>query len=473
VPAGRAPSGSRARAASGRDRAGSHLKRVAGRVPFRQLDKRTVAPLRQNLFNWRMATRILRLGDSRRMQSGVRRARILAAGVAVLLSMTGAARASAAAPTTPTTATTPSTPGTSSTPPVTAGAPIPEGTALWYACTQPVFSGPLFLRCPLPYNPQYLETFLSGFSRFTPENEFKMQFLEPEANHFYFTVADQIARFATEYHKTIRGHTLIWREENPLWLSHPLLPWSRGELNNVMRYYITTVVHHFATNFPGVVTEWDVVNEPLTATGALSSNPWERAIGPSYIRLALDYAHAADPSARLLINTNAADIPGNTETDIFELAASLKQSGAPLSAVGFEGHVTPDTAPSLDQLVSLWKRYAAVGLNVEVTELDVGNDPGGSTQAQKTAVFERYAEACRMAGNCTGFTVWGVADQYSWLGPSADPLLYTSTFQPTPAVPFIRKVLAGGAAPSPPSPDTSKTYVCCCLAPTPKAAKGP
>jgi GH35 family endo-1,4-beta-xylanase len=110
--------------------------------------------------------------------------------------------------------------------------------------------------------------------------------------------------------------------------------------------------------------------------------------------------------------------------------------------------------------VSLWRRYAAAALDVEVTELDVGNDPGGDTQAQKTAVFERYAEACRMAGNCTGFTVWGVADQYSWLGPAADPLLYTSAFQPTPAVPFIRKVLAGGPAPSPPSPDTSKTYIC-------------
>ena len=338
---------------------------------------------------------------------------------------------------------------------VAAATPIPEGSALWYACTQPVFSGPFFLRCPVSYNPGYLETFLSGFQRFTPENEFKMEFTEPLENRFYFNVADQIARFAIEYHKTIRGHTLIWGQQNPLWLSHPVLPWNKAELISIMKTYISTVVGHFNTQFPGVVTEWDVINEPLTVTGALNPSPWERVIGPEYIRMALDYAHAAAPNARLLINSNGADTGTPTETDLLELATALKQSGAPLNAVGFEAHVTPDTAPSLDDLVSLWRRYAAAGLDVEVTEIDVGNDPGGDTEAQKMAVFERYAQACRMAGNCVGFTVWGVADQYSWLGSATNALLYTSNFQATPAVAFIDKVLSGVSLSTVSSSDTN------------------
>src|SRR5581483_7809422 len=93
--------------------------------------------------------------------------------------------------------------------------PIPEGAALRYACTQPAFSGPLFEACPLPYDPRYLETFLRGFTRFTPENDFKMMYLEPFEGRFNFTVADEIASFAQSYDKTIRGHTLIWDEQNP------------------------------------------------------------------------------------------------------------------------------------------------------------------------------------------------------------------------------------------------------------------
>lgn len=404
-----------------------------------------------------MAIRVPRVGECRRTQSGVRKPRILGGGIAILISLTVAGGVQAAtaptpsaptpaAPPTPTTAT--SSPAATISPPVTPtivapSMPIPEGSALWYACTEPIFSGPLLLRCPVPYNPGYLETFLRQFSRFTPENEFKMMFLEPIENRFNFTLADQIARFAIEYHKTIRGHNLLWNQENPLWLSHPLLPWNRATLINVMRTWISTVVSHFASLFPGVVTEWDVVNEPLTVSGALNPNPWERAIGPGYMRLALNFAHAADPSARLVINSNGADTPGATETDLLELATALKQSGAPLGAVGFEAHVTPDTAPTVAQLVSLWRRYAAAGLNVEVTELDVGNDPGGDTQDQKTAVFEHYAQACRLAGNCIGLTVWGVADQYSWLGPKSNALLYSSDFQPSPAVGFVDEMLSG------------------------------
>jgi endo-1,4-beta-xylanase len=210
-----------------------------------------------------------------------------------------------------------------------------------------------------------------------------------------------------------------------------------------MDTYISTVVGHFATEFPGVVAEWDVVNEPLNWNGTLRWNPWEQAMGPSYIATALEDAHAADPTARLVINELGAEAPGLKSRALLALATKLKESGVPLDAVGFEAHVSPETAPTLDQLLSLWRQYKQVGLDVEVTELDVGNGDGIDDPAAKAAVFERYAEACRLAGNCTGFTVWGVADQYSWLGPDTNALLYNSAFEPTAAAPIVHRLLAG------------------------------
>jgi endo-1,4-beta-xylanase len=305
-----------------------------------------------------------------------------------------------------------------------------------------VYRGPASLRCPWPYDPRYAQTFLRGFDRFTPENEFKMMYLEPQENRFDFSLADQVAQFARVNGKTIRGHTLLWSEELPWWLAHPLLPWPGDWLASAMRTYITTVVGHFATDFPGVVTEWDVVNEPLASNGTLAWTPWDRAIGPGYIAMALAAAHAADPAARLLINENGGETWPKAEP-LLALATKLKQAGAPLDGIGFESHTTPSTAPTLAQLLTLWRRYAQAGLTVEVTELDVADDRGRDDPAAKEEVFRRYALACRLAGNCTGLTVWGVADRYSWLGPASDSLLYGSDFTPKPAAGVVHEVLAG------------------------------
>jgi endo-1,4-beta-xylanase len=323
---------------------------------------------------------------------------------------------------------------------------IPEGSSLWFACTQPAYAGPPSLRCPYPYDPRYAGTFLRGFDRFTPENEFKMMYTEPAENRFDFSLADRVAAFAQAAGKTIRGHTLIWDDELPLWLDRPLLGWNRDWMAGVMRNYISNMVGHFATSFPGVVTEWDVVNEPLASNGTLARSPWFRGLGSDYIPMALELAHQADPSARLLINENGAESWPKAEP-LLALATQLKRADIPLDGVGFESHVTPSTAPTLDELLSLWRRYAQAGLNVEVTELDVADDHGVDDPAAKQDVFRRYALACRLAGNCTGFTVWGVADRYSWLGANSDALLYDSNFSPKPMAEQLRQILgdAGGA----------------------------
>ena len=324
-------------------------------------------------------------------------------------------------------------------------AAVPLGSALWFACTQQTFDGPPPLRCPMPYDPRYESTFLRSFDRFTPENEFKMMYLEPRQNRFDFSLADQVAEFAQIHGKTIRGHTLVYNDQLPWWFSHPLLPFSHAVVAELMRSYISTVVGHFATLFPGVVTEWDVVNEPLAQNGALAPSPWLTGIGPGYIATALELAHTADPKARLLINENDAEMPGPKAEGLLALATNLKRAGVPLDAVGFEAHVTTGTAPRLGELVSLWRRYAQVGLDVEVTELDVDDDgvydPGATLD-----VYRRYAEACRIVGNCVGFTVWGVANQYSWLGPSSDALMFNNNFQPTPAFELVRNLLGARVA---------------------------
>ena len=61
---------------------------------------------------------------------------------------------------------------------------------------------------------------------------------------------------------------------------------------------------------------------------------------------------------------------------------------------------------------------AELGVKVEITELDVrlpllADQP--NPLAAQAAVYRRVASACAQARACTGLTVWGQRDSYSWL----------------------------------------------------------
>lgn len=68
-----------------------------------------------------------------------------------------------------------------------------------------------------------------------------------------------------------------------------------------------------------------------------------------------------------------------------------------------------------------FKAYRAVGLQVEVTEMDVGLArlpppalrPVAEQESDQTAIYEAAAGACRDVG-CRRFSVWGADDDHSW-----------------------------------------------------------
>jgi endo-1,4-beta-xylanase len=195
------------------------------------------------------------------------------------------------------------------------------------------------------------------------------------------------------------------------------------------------------------VPVWDVVNEPLDASGRLAANFWSRAIGRDYIEQALVSAHRADPAAKLVINEMDVERPGPKADALFALVSDLKRRGVPLDGVGIQMHLdSPQGTPPYADLVAAMRRYAEIGVTVEVTELDVPTpagvvEPGRDPVAEQAAAFERVVRACRDAGNCTGFTTWGVADIYSWRGPEARALMFHADFAPKPQVAPVEEIL--------------------------------
>ncbi len=320
----------------------------------------------------------------------------------------------------------------------------------------------------------YRDTFVREFDSLTPENELKMQALQPRRGHYDFQAADALVRFARRNHKTVRGHTLIWGQSLPLWLidhgitgklglrlppiNLPRLPspigkllgdtttlltgWRRDELLAVMKDHIRTVMHHFE----GDVSEWDVVNEPMAGDGSLAPTVWERFIGPDYIEQALRTARAADPRAKLFINDFAVEGPGRKLDGLVALARDLVARGVPLDGIGLQAHTNIIGYNDEATMARAMRRFTDLGLQVQITEMDVGAsllDVARPERLQRQALaYGAAARACNAVPGCTRFTTWGFTDAVSWLTGAESALLFDGTYRAKPAYSAVRTAFA-------------------------------
>lgn len=270
----------------------------------------------------------------------------------------------------------------------------------------------------------YRKRLITTFTSITPENAMKWEIVEPDRGEFDFDEADRLVEFAERTHKRVRGHPLIWDYQLPDWIEDE--DWTAHELKQVMREHITALMRRYR----GRIDEWDVVNEPLAADPKLEASIFARTLGPGYISYAFRVAHQVDPQASLFLNELNAESRGPRSRALLMLARSLKKSGVPIDGVGFEFHRTGENAPSRQRIDELARATARIGLSFAITELDV-RDTDPARQAQ---VYGDVARACADAPNCTGVTIWGVTDRWSWLGEDAAPLPFDADGNPKPAL---------------------------------------
>lgn len=278
------------------------------------------------------------------------------------------------------------------------------------------------------------------------------QTVQPTRGTFDFSVADDALATAEAAGLRVRGHPLVWgRLALPAWVNAITDP---ADLRSVMTQQIQALVGRYR----GRVDHWDVVNEPLTflgdpgTTDGLESYVFLRLLGPAYIADALAAAHAADPDARLFINDFFVLRPGPKQDRLFRLAQELLAAGAPLHGVGFQGHVTPPFGPTFlptrAEMEATMRRFTALGLAVEVTELDVSllNGSGACRLDGQRDVYHAVVAACLAVPGCSGVTVWGITDKHTWIdnffGTRAAPLPFDTAYAPKPAYFGMREALA-------------------------------
>ncbi|RKN40997.1 non-reducing end alpha-L-arabinofuranosidase family hydrolase [Micromonospora endolithica] len=249
------------------------------------------------------------------------------------------------------------------------------------------------------------------FNSVTPENEMKIDATEPQQNQFTFTNADRIVNHAISRGMRVRGHTLAWHSQQPGWMQNM----SGSALRSAMLNHVTRV----ATYYRGKIDSWDVVNEAFAdgSTGARRDSNLQRT-GNDWIEAAFRAADAADPNAKLCYNDYNTDNWSHAKTQaVYNMVRDFKARGVPIDCVGFQSHFNANSPYPSNYRTTL-SSFAALGVDVQITELDIE----GSGSSQATA-FRNVVNDCLAVARCNGITVWGIRDTDSWRA-SGTPLLF-------------------------------------------------
>ncbi|WP_432192466.1 endo-1,4-beta-xylanase [Streptomyces sp. bgisy027] len=279
----------------------------------------------------------------------------------------------------------------------------------------------------------YVSTLNTEFSSVTPENEMKWDATEPTRGTFTFGSADQVVNHAQSRGMKVRGHTLVWHSQLPGWV----VGLGTADLRSAMNNHITQVMQHYK----GKIHSWDVVNEAFQdgSSGARRSSPFQDKLGNGFIEEAFRTARAADPAAKLCYNDYNTDGVNAKSNAVYNLVRDFKSRGVPIDCVGFQSHFNSASPVPSDYQANL-QRFADLGVDVQITELDI--EGSGTAQAGS---YTHVVRACLAVSRCTGITVWGVTDKYSWRA-SGTPLLFDGNYAKKPAYTAALTALGGSSS---------------------------
>jgi endo-1,4-beta-xylanase len=267
----------------------------------------------------------------------------------------------------------------------------------------------------------------SHFSSISSASSLKFDHVHPHVDEYDFSRSDSLLAFAQRNNLKFRGHTLVWGNRNPYWLF-----WDakgnlvhRKLLDQRLKDHIMTVVGRYKK---GIYT-WDVVNEAVYDNNKewLKNNTWYKIMGADYIYNAFRYAHEADSTAQLFYNDYNAEIPDKRKR-IVQLINSMKERKVPIHGIGIQGHWTTDNL-NLDDLEDAIDAYSALGLTVQITELNIvdaknptsNNSP--SLQKLANTYHKLFKVLLKHKSQISGVTFWqSELPQYKYF-PLFDSLL--------------------------------------------------
>jgi len=320
-------------------------------------------------------------------------------------------------------------------------------------------------------------------SCFTMENEFKPDFVfawQKPANYKEFTGENGktikvptntppmnsvggILGIAKSLNLKMRGHVLVWHAQTPDWFfrenygSNKEAFVDKDTMNVRLEWYIKTVLEYVKNwedkynDGERIVITWDVVNEAASDNSSASqwlrteSNWYKIYKSDEFIVNAFRYANKYAPKDVKLAYNDYGCVSPNKSNAICKIVDAIQAApDARIDVVGMQSHVgmnTPVTGPN--SFETSVKKFLAKGVDVQITELDIGQDGqkynSEALKAKYKAFFKMFLANRKTAdknGIC-GVTLWGIIDERSWIynnnGTKQHPLLFDGNYTCKPA----------------------------------------
>lgn len=289
---------------------------------------------------------------------------------------------------------------------------------------------------------QAMEELRKHYSSITAENEMKPMFMldwkenleNPEKYHtqpaMNFDKARKYLDFAKENGIALRGHTLVWHNQTPFWFfkenysKEEDAPWaSRETMLARLESYIKSVLEFVQTEYPGVIYAWDVVNEAIEEKqqqGWRQWSLWYKTVGEEFLFHAFRFARKYVAEGVKLFYNDYNTFDAFKEGAITDLILKPLIEEKLVDGMGMQSHlVLNDT--DLTAYENTLHRYGSLGLEIQITELDIHNNDPSEAGLQKLA--DMYGELFRILikakkeglANITSVTFWGMKDDESWL----------------------------------------------------------
>lgn len=294
------------------------------------------------------------------------------------------------------------------------------------------------------------------FNTVTPENMMKAEELTSSWGTYDFSRADKFIDYAKMNHLRVNGHTLVWHSQMPAYARHI-------QDADSFRTFFTGHIRKVAGRYRRKVRSWDVVNEALNEDGSLRKSPFFNKLGDNYIVDAFKLANKISPNTELYYNDYNNEQP-KKRAGCIALIKKIQQAGARIDGVGIQGHWHVGKVPFGDIEESILQ-YAALGIKVAITELDIEVLPRNFTGAElsrrmktdagsnpyvnslpdtvQKQLADDYGQLFKIflkhKEKISRVTFWGVHDGQSWLnnwpipGRTNYPLLFDRNGNPKPA----------------------------------------
>ncbi len=287
-----------------------------------------------------------------------------------------------------------------------------------------------------------------------------------------------ILDFCAKNNIAFRGHTFVWHSQTPEWFFKDNFSdyggyVSSSVMDQRMESYIKNMFNAYATQYPSVnLYAYDVCNEviydetakygglrPTNGTnGANGSSAWVRVYKDnSFVEKAFTYAKRYAPKTCKLYYNDYNEFAGEKKECIKNTILIPLHNKGLLDGMGMQSHIDCSTGQwdwgNTKSYLDAMDDYLSLGIDVQVTELDISRDGGRFTDQQQAEKYKAIFKHCvdvnnsgKYKGKVTLVQVWGPNDDNSWVGKNSagqpnNPLLYNGNNQPKTAYNYITSII--------------------------------